>query len=446
MKTILKNASVVNPFGPVITTDITIDNGIIADVGKADDADAKVYDCDGLQVLPGVIDAHTHIGYGSERDMETETQSAIAGGVTTLLTYHRKNENYLETVPKFIDKINAESYCNVGVQLGLSNPDHIAELEIYADKFGIPSFKYFTNYTGAAGVKAGVSITSDAYLLEIMTKLAKINGVICIHTENQDLVESYTAKVKAKGEDSLKGWYEARPPYCEADALMRVAYCAVKTGCTLYVVHVTCKESLDMLNMIRKTYPEAKIIAETCPHYLTHTFESSLGNVGKVNPPLRTKSDIDALWAAIEDGRIATIASDHVARKLEKKTGSIFTINAGFPGSGTLLPIMLHEGVYKRGIKLQRIAEMMSYNPAKIFGIPNRGYIAPGMAADLTVVDTRKVDKVKVEFSNADYSIFDGWELTGWPVYTFIDGQERRAPLYAGELNQPCGKYIARKL
>lgn len=450
MKTFLKNVSITNPYGPLETkpTNISLDNGIIAAIGNmGPEAEAKVYDCEGLAVIPGVIDAHTHIGYGSEKDLQTETMSAVAGGVTTLLTYHRKAEDYLKTIPEFIKQINRESYCNVGIQLGLSTYAHIDQMGIYADQFGIPSFKYFTNYIGKAGEKAGVEIVSDANLFKIMEKLAKQNGVICIHTENQEIVESCLAKEKAAGEDNLKGWYKSRPPVCEADALMRVAYCAAKTGCTLYVVHVTCRESLEVLGMIRKQYPQAKIIAETCPHYLTHTYESKLGNVGKVNPPLRTQADVDALWEAIEDGRISTVASDHVARKLDKKTGSVFTINAGFPGTATLLPIMLSEGCHKRGLSLQRIAQLLSYNPARIFGISNHGYIAPGMAADLTVVNMQKIDKVKVEFSNADYSIFDGWELTGWPIYTFVNGQEARQELYdAAQPKTFKGKYISRKL
>ena len=181
----------------------------------------------GASIVPGVIDAHTHIGYGSERDLETETKNAVSGGVTSLITYHRKAENYLETVPAFIDKINREAFCNVGIHLGLSTYEQTDQLATYVNEFKIPSFKYFTNYIGAAGVKVGVEIVSDANLIEWMTRIARLGGTLCIHAENQDVIEKRTAIVKAKGEDNLQGWYEARPPFarrrrsCAAPTLRR---------------------------------------------------------------------------------------------------------------------------------------------------------------------------------------------------------------------------------
>ena len=331
--------------------------------------------------MPGVIDAHTHIGYGSERDLETETKNAVSGGVTSLITYHRKAENYLETVPAFIDKINREAFCNVGIHLGLSTYEQTDQLATYVNEFKIPSFKYFTNYIGAAGVKAGVEIVSDANLIEWMTRIARLGGTLCIHAENQDVIEKRTAIVKAKGEDNLQGWYEARPPICEAEAILRCAYFAAKTGCRFYAVHVTCAESLEVLRMMKRQYPDAQIIVETCPHYLTHTVDSEWGNVGKANPPLRKQSDVEALWAA---------------------------------------------------------------NPAEIFGMEGRGSVKVGAVADLTVVSLDQVKEVPVEFSNADYNIYQGKKMRGWPVYTFVNGCESRQALYQEKDPVPHGTYVPR--
>lgn len=448
MKTLLKNGFLIDPSQekvPDIPVSVLLSDGRIEAVGQGlEAAGAKVYDCTGLYMMPGVIDVHTHIGYGSERDLETETKNAVSGGVTSLITYHRKAENYLETIPEFIDKINREAFCNVGIHLGLSTYAQTDQLETYVKQFNIPSFKYFTNYIGKAGVKAGVEIVSDANLIEWMTRIARLGGTLCIHAENQDIIEKRTAAVKAEGADSLQGWYEARPPICEAEAIMRCAYFAAKTGCRFYAVHVTCRESLEILRMMKRQYPQARIVAETCPHYLTHTTESDWGSVGKVNPPLRKQTDADALWEAIEEGLVSVVASDHVARPLAKKTGSIFSVNAGFPGCATLLPVLLEEGFHKRGISLNHIARLVSQNPAKVFGVRNRGTMLPGAAADITVFDPDQRKAVPVEFSNADYNIYQGIELRGWPVYTFINGWEARQPLYREQNPVPRGRYLER--
>lgn len=449
MKILLKNGCLVDPATSVVSQEpisILVEDGRIRAIGNdLTEGSAQIYDCEGLFMMPGVIDVHTHIGYGSEKDLETETKNAVSGGVTSLITYHRKAENYLETVPAFIEKINREAYCNVGIHLGLSTYEQTDQLETYVKDYKIPSFKYFTNYVGAAGTKVGVEIVSDANLIEWMTRIAKLGGTICIHAENQDIIEKCTARVKAKNEDSLLGWYEARPTICEAEAIMRCAYFAAKTGCRFYAVHVTCKDSLEVLRMMKRQYPNAEIIVETCPHYLTHTIENSWGNVGKVNPPLRKQKDIDALWEAIEEGLVSVVASDHVARPLANKTGSIFTVNAGFPGCATLLPVLLEEGYHKRGISLNKIAQLLSYNPAQIFGIKDRGRLIPNAVADITVFDLYEDKPVPVEFSNADYNIYQGVVMHGWPVYTFVGGNEARVGLYKEENPIPHGIFLERE-
>ena len=170
--------------------------------------------------MPGVIDAHTHIGYGSERDLETETKNAVSGGVTSLITYHRKAENYLETVPAFIDKINREAFCNVGIHLGLSTYEQTDQLATYVNEFKIPLFQVFLRTIGAAGVKAGVEIVSDANLIEWMTRIARLGGTLCIHAENQDVIEKRTAIVKAKGRIIFRAGMRQDPPFARAEAIL----------------------------------------------------------------------------------------------------------------------------------------------------------------------------------------------------------------------------------
>ena len=167
------------------------------------------------------------------------------------------------------------------------------------------------------------------------------------------------------------------------------------------------------------------IYLETCPHYLTHASDDPLGTLGKINPPLRAHTDIEALWAALASGLVDTVGSDHVARKRAKKTGSIWTSSAGFPSSPLVLPVLLSEGFHRRGLQLTRVAQVTSMNPARIFGLyPRKGTIAVGSDADFTLVD---IDKEQVATSDlfqshADYTLVDGWRMKGWPVATVVCG------------------------
>jgi dihydropyrimidinase len=150
-----------------------------------------------------------------------------------------------------------------------------------------------------------------------------------------------------------------------------------------------------------------------------------LGSVGKTNPPLREQSDVEALWEGVADGSIDAVTSDHVGRKKEKKMGNIWKASGGFPGVATTLPILLSEGVHKRGLPIERIAEM-NCKTAKIFNLyPEKGTIKIGSDADFTVVDLDLEKKLKVEDleSACDYSLYEGWDIKGWPVTTIVRGE-----------------------
>jgi dihydropyrimidinase len=212
---------------------------------------------------------------------------------------------------------------------------------------------------------------------------------------------------------------------------------AEQTGCRIYIVHLSAAAGLRVAEDHFARGGHSYV--ETCTHYLTHTKHSELGSLVKVNPPVRTERDVEALWAAVADGRISVVGSDHNSRKREKKVGSIWTASAGFPGVTTLLPVLLSEGYHRRGLPLERIAQVLSTNPARIFGLaPAKGAIGVGADADLTLVDLdRDVVVDSSTFgSHADYSIYDGWKLRGWPVATYVRG----APVMQdGEIVVPAG-------
>ena len=223
---------------------------------------------------------------------------------------------------------------------------------------------------------------------------------------------------------------------------------ARQTGAPLYIVHLSAALCLDEVRSARRRWPELRVYVETCPHFLTHSSESKLvpHTLGKINPPLRRPADVEALWAGLADGSVDTIGSDHSARRKEKKTGTIWTSAAGFPGTGAILPVLLSEGFHRRGLPLARIVELTSYNPARIFGLyPKKGHLGIGADADLVVVDLdreRTCDGTTFQ-SYADYSLYDGWTLTGWPVLTMLRG---RVIVEDGRVVGPpgAGRYLAR--
>ena len=158
-----------------------------------------------------------------------------------------------------------------------------------------------------------------------------------------------------------------------------------------------------------------------------------------MNPPLRYPQDQEALWSSVADGTLDVVSTDHVPRKFQAKKGNIWECSAGFPGTATLLPVILSEGYHKRGLGLSRIAELLSENPARLFNLyPRKGTLALGSDADLTVVDLDKVREVRADEleSYSDYSLYDGWKLAGWPVLTMVRGE---VVMDGGELTGKAG-------
>jgi dihydroorotase-like cyclic amidohydrolase len=219
-------------------------------------------------------------------------------------------------------------------------------------------------------------------------------------------------------------WYECAPPFVEAEALQRAAYLSKMTGTAFFAVHVSSAESLKAVAEQRKS--NSQIYIETCPHYLTHDVDSEIGDLGKVNPPLRMPGDREALWEALREGTIDVVGSDHVPRIKAAKGGGIWKGSAGFPGTETLLPILISEGHVKRRIPLERIMAAVSANPARIMGLsPRKGTLSVGSDADFVMVDLN--DRYRMELkdihSGAGYSIYEGWEVLCRVVHTIVRGE-----------------------
>jgi len=200
-------------------------------------------------------------------------------------------------------------------------------------------------------------------------------------------------------------------------------YFAERLGARIYIPHISTRLALDEVRKGRERY--ADVYVETCPHYLTHTEDSDLGGMGKANPPFHSADDRDAIWEGIADGTIDVVASDHCPRKRATKDKNLWLASQGFPGTATILPVLLNEGFHKGRLTLPQIARVLTSAPARIFDIgPAKGAIAVGCDADLTLVDLARERVVNwAELgSYSDYSLYDGWKLKGWPVRTIVRG------------------------
>jgi dihydropyrimidinase len=204
--------------------------------------------------------------------------------------------------------------------------------------------------------------------------------------------------------------------------------------------------ALDEVRKWRTRYE--KVFVETCPHYLTHTEDSDLLGMGKANPPFRSADDVAAMWEGLQDGSIDVVASDHCPRKRATKEKPLWLASQGFPGTATILPVLLHEGYHKGRLSLRRIAEVLTKAPAKIFNVaPLKGSLDIGSDADITLVNlnlSRVVNPAELG-SYSDYSLYEGQNLKGWPVQTIVRGN---TVMSNGKMvGQPgYGNYIFRSL
>jgi dihydropyrimidinase len=361
-----------------------------------------------------------------DSDYYTESAAAASGGVTTVINFDRAKEPYSKLFPQWLDLASDRYLIDFGYHLGILTESHLAELDGYVHDFGITSFKFYMNYRGSEkDVFDSDTALDDGFLFRILQRLVEIRPSLrlCVHCENMEITRALQA---ADGQDGgLRRWNRLRPGWAEAEAINRVLYLAHVTGASIYIVHVSAKESIEQL--AKWDLGRMDCYVETCPHYLSVTVDSGKP-LAKVNPPVRNSEDSEALWRATSTGMISTIGSDHVPRRLEMKSpGANFdSVKSGFPGVETLLPILLTEGYKGRGMDLARITNICSTNAARIFGIyPKKGTVQPGSDADLVFVDmhTKRPVSGKLLPGASGWSIYEDRELIGWPVRTMIRGQ-----------------------
>ena len=433
--TVFAGGLVVLPDRDPAICDIVTQGGKIIALGAYDAGKTPVerVDLAGLAVLPGLIDPHLHLGHGKDisrprvaADAAQETAAAAVGGITCFIPYLMATEPFDTVFNGVRDVTEAGSRIDFGYHFVISTEPQLAGVADYASRYGVPSFKIFMNNRGGEGARLGLPDIDDGFLFRLCEAAAASNGVVCPHPETIEIAWVLRNREKARdpeGKGGLKTWNASRPDFVEADAVQRAAYLARVTGSRIHIVHTSSGAALEAGVMQRSA--GAAISIETCPHYLTHDEDWGRGNIGKINPPLRSRKDCDALWQGILDGHVDIIGTDHIHRDVSSKAGSVWDASPGCPGLETMLPVMLTEGHHKRGISLSRIAALTSTNAASAMGLAHaKGAIAVGRDADFAIIDLAAEWVLEASHlkSSAGYSLYEGQRFKGRVVHTVLRG------------------------
>jgi dihydropyrimidinase/allantoinase len=276
------------------------------------------------------------------------------------------------------------------------------------------------------------------HLYELMTRVSamatkhkdKARISLSLHCENPELIRVFIERANKAGLTGLKAYSEGRPPLSEKLSVHEAAILADATGCPINLLHLSSRDALQAGIDARRQYPNHDIKLETTLHHLALDHEeldrSGVGLKAKVNPPIRTKEHSEFLWEGIKRGHVDTVVSDHACCGEEHKQDGVWGSWPGFGGSSILYPVLLSEGAHKRGVPLNRIAELVSANPARNFGLfPRKGCVAIGADADFAIVDMEKEQPITTELclSAQDHNPFEGVMAKGWPVQTIVRGQ-----------------------
>jgi dihydropyrimidinase len=446
----LSGGTVVLP-GGVQPADVLIRDGVIVGViaPGADAPASETLDVSGRHVLPGVVDAHVHLGDDitlprTPEEVRPETAAAAAGGVTTLVAYLMSAEPYDDILPVARGAMEGDAAVDFGFHFCISTREQLEAIPHYIADLGVSSFKFFMNFRTDEGQRLGLPGNDDGFLFELLQAVAAHGGVVNPHAENADLIKLNSRRNVIDGPGApLELWDRRAPGWVEAEALQRIAFWARHAGAELHAVHVTNAASLEVLRAARAHHPGISI--ETCPHYLTLDTTSDLGPVGKVNPPLRPPADREALWEAIAAGEVDTIGSDHVPRHGRFKEGGLAKASPGFPGMQQLLALVLTEGHLRRGIPLQRIVDLVATRPARTFGLGDRkGALRPGADADLVIVDLTRGATISAdtEFASAGFTPWEGVDTGVTIERTLLRGE---TVYFAGEVAEEArGAFLHR--
>jgi len=425
---IFKNANITNDTSS-FTSDIGIKSGKISEIGNLGNSSDNIIELDHLNLIPGVIDTQVHFrepGAEHKEDLSSGTKAAILGGVTGVFEMPNTDPS-TTNVSALKDKFTRakdRSYCDYAFYVGGTedNSEILPELEKIEGCCGVKVFM---------GLSTGSLLVSDDKDLEKI--LSKINNRASFHSEDQYLLEE-RKKYQVKGDtNSHEIWRNDEQCFIATQRLLKLAR---KNKKNVHVLHVSTAQEIDLLS---KNKDIASV--EITPQHLTLLAPNcyqELGNYAQMNPPIRGINHQKKLWEAINNGVADIIGSDHAPHSREEKDQEYPNSPSGMPGVQTLVPIMLNH-INEGKLTLNRFVELTSSNPARLFGIKNKGSIEVGNDADFTIIDMQKEQTIEDSWINSKcgWTPYNGMKVKGWPIMTIIRGE---IVMREGEVTEPIGK------
>ncbi|MGV9641073.1 dihydroorotase [Streptomyces sp. NPDC003514] len=463
-----KNADIAVRDGKIIA----VEPGI--DLARA----AQVVDGGGKLAFPGVVDAHQHWGIYNplDEDAVSESKACAQGGVTTALSYMRtgryylnKGGSYADFFPDVLGLTENRAHVDYAYHLAPMSKEHISEIPALIGEHGVTSFKVFMFYGshglhGRSADQSSFLMTPEGERYDYAHFEFVMRGIqaareqyphiadqisLSLHCETAEIMTAYTKLVEEAGDlTGLAAYSASRPQHSEGLAVSIASYLAHETGLpTINLLHLTSRKAVDAAVRMSKAFPHIDFRREVTVGHLLADIDTAHGLGGKVNPPLRPREDVEALWEYVLDGTIDWVVSDHACCREEAKFGDpkddIFLAKSGFGGAEYLLAGMVTEGT-RRGLPLGRIAALTSYNPSRRYGLPTKGRIAEGFDADIALVDPSETWTVRAADSEStqEYTPFEGFELSARVTDTFLRGNRVFAD---GKVTgEPVGTYLHR--
>jgi dihydropyrimidinase len=421
--------------------DVLVSGGLIEALIPPDDgaravASAReVVSAEGLLVLPGVIDVHTHTRVASEAEPDRFFQDTVAaafGGTTTLFAFNNPKTGSSEAAERSLvtgmrewrAATSGDAAVDIAPSLAMSGRagDPIAEIPAIVDG-GVPTAKAFMVYDFRL---------DDRRLFEALGAMGRAGGVLSVHCEDPVLIDAGVSAALARGDTRPRDHAVSRTREAEAVATHRALAFAQAADAPVHIVHLSSAAALDEVRRARAA--GVRVSVETCPHYLTFTSDRYAGTDEDairyvISPPLRSPSDRDALWAGLADGALDLVATDHVPDRLavEKRSPAppFPEISNGAPGVETLLAVVYGEGVARGRITVERMVDLLSTTPARRFGVTGKGAVEAGLDADLVLFDpgARRTIRASELHHTSDYTPYEGLAVVGAVRSVFVRGR-----------------------
>lgn len=446
MNVLIRNGTVVTA-NHTQKADVLIEGETIKEVraGIPEAAATRVIDAAGMYVIPGGIDAHTHLdmpfgGTTSADDFETGTRAAAFGGTTSLVDFaiQGRGTRMRDALDTWWKKAEGRACIDYGLHMIVTDlgSSGLEDMDEMVDE-GVASFKLFMAYPN-------VLMVDDATIFKALSRTAKNGALICMHAENGSVIDVIVARALAEGKTAPIYHALTRPTRAEAEAVHRAIAMAEIAGTPVYIVHLSSEDALNEVREARDRGVPA--FAETCPQYLLLSIEELArpnfeGAKYVFTPPLREKENLPKLWDGLKHDHLQVVSTDHCPFCFEDQKilgkDDFTKIPNGGPGIENRLQLLYHHGVNAGKLSMNRFVELTSTTPARIFGMyPKKGEIAPGSDADIVVWDPNAAYTIsaKTHHMRVDYSMFEGYEVKG----------NARTVLSRGEVIVDDGQWLGR--